>query len=105
MGKQVGWVYTANLLSFGKEKNEMRKLTYTNIISSPKGDFCVFTTMEGDNYIFIQRTRSVENLTKLRRIINALKFVEVINEEERSVIKFICSSSIGTFSSVVLSLK
>ena len=91
---------SGGLLNFGKEKAENRKISYNNMISSPKGDFCIFTSIEGENFIFIQRAKAIENLLKLKRVINALKFTEVLNEEERSVVKFICTSSVGTFSSV-----
>jgi len=88
---------SGGLLNFGKEKAENRKISYNNMISSPRGDFCIFTSVEGENFIFIQRAKAIENLAKLKRVINALKFTEVLNEEERSVVKFICTSSVGTF--------
>lgn len=92
---------TANLLNFGgREKGEIKKLVFTNIYSTTKGDFCIFTTLEGENYIFIQKTRTIEPLTKLKRIVNAIKYLDVVNEEDRSIIRFICTSSIGMFSTV-----
>ena len=96
---------TANLLSFGKDRQETKKLTFTNIYSNNRGDFCIFTTMEGDNFLFIQRTRTIEYLGKLKRIINALKFLDVQNEDDKTVIKFICSSATGQFSHVVLEIR
>lgn len=95
----------ANLLSFGKEKQETKKLTFTNIYANNRGDFCIFTTIEGENFLFIQRTKSIENLSKLKRIINALKFIDVSNEDEKTAIKLICSSATGLFSYVNLDIR
>lgn len=96
---------TANLLSFGKDKTEAKKLTIIDICANNRGDFCVFSTMEGDNFIFIQRTRTIENLTKLKRVINAMKFIDVQGDEDRTSIKFVCTSANGYFSNVAVDLR
>jgi len=97
---------TTNFLNnMGKDKPDQKKATFTNLYSSHKGDFCIFTTLEGDNYIYIHRTKSIEVLPKLRRTLTALKFIDVLNEDERSVVKLVCSSTVGFFSSATLEFK
>lgn len=96
---------TANLLSFGKDKTEAKKLTIIDICANNRGDFCVFTTLEGDNFIFIQKTRTIENLTKLKRVINALKFIDVQSDDDRTFIKLVCTSANGYFSFVTIELR
>ena len=92
----------ANLLTFGaKDKQqEQKKLTFTAVYTNSKGDMCIFTTAEGDNYIYIQRTKSIELLNKLRRCLTAIKFLDAFNEEDSSRIRLLCTSTIGIFSSV-----
>lgn len=90
-----------SVFSIGKEKAEIKKMSYNNIECSPSGDFCILTSIEGENFIFILRSRSVESLSKLKRAINSLRFIEIVNDEDKSSIKFICAAAVGLFSSVV----
>lgn len=89
------------MLNFGKDKGDVKRLSFTKIYPSPRGDFCIFTTFEGENFLFIHKSKSIEALPKLKRVINALRFIDVTHEEDRSVLKLFCVSSTGLFSMVV----
>lgn len=89
----AGGILTGGILGGGKDLKESKQLMFSSIYTSNRGDFSIFTTFEGVNFLYMQKHKVIEPLVKLKRTINALKFVEVLNEEERSVIKLICTSS------------
>lgn len=96
---------TANLLSFGKERQEIKKLTVTNMYTNNRGDLCIITTAEGENILYSQKAKSADPLPKLKRNINALKFIDAQSEDDRASIKFICSTYAGIFSAVTVDVK
>ena len=99
----AGGLLTGGLLGGGgKDLKESKQLTFSNIYTSPRGDYSIFTTFEGVNFLYIQKHKLIEPLVKLKRSINALKFVEVANDEEKSVIKVVCTSSNNLLSNVDL---
>ena len=97
----------ANLTSglINKDRVEVKRYTIISLYCTPRGDFCIICTLEGDLYCVIARTRTIEYLPKLKRTINALKFLEVNNEDERSYIKFVCTAANGFFSYSILDFR